>query len=441
MTHTLRSLITILIILLATPRTEAGDGHSLVADSLTRTSLPGATVFDRHGKAVGVCDTDGRTPYIDENRYPLTVRYLGYREKRVAAPTDTIFLRERHLQLPEVVVESRKRTVLHILAYVREYSTLTTYSDTVFLFREKTVDYMLPSDNKGKFKGWSSPRILKCKSYYRFTDNMGTDSVSDESNYHFSWSDWVGVRPALSLPTSLRGTESARDTLRGKYSPAELWTRNGDRVTVDVDVLADTTSRKWVPKLAGFFRDGLEFENFKLRYSFDNVTGNLVRPIDLNAYSFSIESDGRGHDMFRFNRHDEAFFVSTYAEAYILDKKYLSVKEAKQWDRRLTDFDAAIGIYSTRDVPELQPSIRELIARVENIDKGAFRTTLTPDLRLAWNLGRKKKQEHIGQRLLRMLKVATGISRYKMNRNLNRGWNEFRTDWIHRNDKQEEEEK
>ena len=72
--------------------------------------------------------------------------------------------------------------------------------------------------------------------------------------------------------------------------------------------------------------------------------------------------------MFRFNRVDEPCFVSTYAEVYILDKEYITVKEAKKWDKHnfMTD---EIGIYRPLEAPELQPSILDLMARVDNIDK------------------------------------------------------------------------
>lgn len=113
-------------------------------------------------------------------------------------------------QLPEVVVESPRHRILHILAYVRECSTLSTCTDTVFLFREKMVDYMLPS--KGvSFKGWSRPRILKSRSFYRFTDAGGLDSVSDNCNHHFSWSDWMGIAPSAELPSCLRDVECGID--------------------------------------------------------------------------------------------------------------------------------------------------------------------------------------------------------------------------------------
>ena len=173
----------------------AGQGF-VVADAGDRRALPGASVFDKNGTVVCVCDAKGRSKIIGAADYPLTVRYLGYHEKAVKEACDTVFLEENPMDLQEVVVSGRQQKVLHILGYVREYSTLTTYSDTVFLFREKMVDFMLTPGKKIRFKGWSNPRVLKSKSYYRFTNAEGLDSVSSEGNYHFSWSDWIDAIPS-----------------------------------------------------------------------------------------------------------------------------------------------------------------------------------------------------------------------------------------------------
>ncbi|MEF2644464.1 MAG: hypothetical protein U0M50_10470, partial [Paramuribaculum sp.] len=144
------------------------------------------------------------------------MRYLGYREISVDSLSgDTVLMVEIPTDLPEVVVESKAHKVLHMLGYVREYSMLATYTDTVFLFREKTVDFMLTPDKNVKFKGWVNPRVLKSRSYYRFTDSNGLDSVSDESNYHFSWSDWVGVVTSPRMPQRLRMSDFSADTVMG----------------------------------------------------------------------------------------------------------------------------------------------------------------------------------------------------------------------------------
>lgn len=407
--------------------------NPVVADSLTREPLPSASVFDRSGKIIGIANRKGRLPYISPDCYPVTVRYIGFKEKAATAPADTIFLQENISELPEVVVESRAHKLLHILGYVREYSTLTTYTDTVFLFREKMVDYMLNPDKKTKFKGWSKPRVIASRSYYRFTNSNGLDSVSDASQHHFSWSDWMGVPPPIPFPVCLRGIENGSDTIRGKYSPTEIWIKRGDRVTVDVNVLADTASRKWIPSLSGFFQKDLDFEQFRVRFNYGDITGDSVPPQDLCGYSFNIESNGRGHGMFMFNKVNEPFFVSTFAEVYILDKEYITVKEARKWENRVFSIQET-GIIEPPEAPPLQPGILELVERVDNLDKDKVRLALPPDQRYV-GIAQDGRKFQIGYRALQLLKDLTGITRYKSHKNINRRWSGFRQKQVHKNNR------
>lgn len=400
--------------------------NAVVADSLSRLPLPAASVFARDGDLIGLSDVSGRLPSVAEKCYPITVSYLGFDDMVLESEvSDTVFLRESKAQLSEIVVESRRHKVLHMLAYVREYSTMTTYTDTVFLFREKMVDYMLTPDGSVKFAGWSTPRVLTGRSYYRFTDDCGLDSVSDTGSYHFSWSDWVGVAPAVRLPLSLTAVEWGADTLQGRYSPVEIWSKRGDSLSVEINVLADRTGRRWIPSFASFFREDLEFQDFRLRFCYNIVEGcDSVSPLELSGYYYNVESDGRGRYMFGFNRIDEPFFVNTEAEVYILDKEFITVKEARKW--RDYRFDTAdIGIYRPVGLPELQPSIIALIDRVNNIDKGYVRLGQAPDERL---MGRfdGRRNFRVGRRALFMLKQLTGIMRYKHHKNINRRWNDLK---------------
>ena len=188
---------------------EARADDVIVVDSATHVPLPNASIYDKDGTPFGLSDRNGAVPKIPRSRYPITVRYLGFNDKTVMfGDKDTIFLSDKVSELPEVVVKSDRQRLLHILAYVREYSTLATYTDTIFLFREKMVDYMLPSDNKIKFKGWSYPRVLTSKSYYRFTNNNGLDSVSDVDQHHFSWSDWIGIHCMANTAQRKYGTKA-----------------------------------------------------------------------------------------------------------------------------------------------------------------------------------------------------------------------------------------
>lgn len=426
-----RTAIATVLFLIFVGTLELQGYNVVVADSATRRPLPKASVYDRNGAPIGICDQNGLLPNIAIGSYPITVRYLGFIDRTVVSATpDTVFLQEDISELPEFVVKTRKDKVLHMLAYVREYSMLSTYTDTVFLFREKMVDYMLTPDSKVKFNGWSVPRVLTCRSYYRFTDSNGLDSVSDASPYHFSWSDWMGLAPTANLPTGLRRADSGTDTLQGKYSPAEIWTKNNGAVSVDIDVLADEAGRKWAPGLSGSFFKDMDFERFRLSYNYANIADSTVSPADLTRYSFDIESNGRGREMFRFNRRGEHIFVNTSAEVYILDKEYISVKEARKWDKRKFDIDE-IGIYEPMEAQPLSPSVLALVDRVNRLDKDGDRLGYVPDHRLVSKYS-SRNNFRIGRRALMMLKQMTGISRYKFNRNLGKRYKEFRSDWINR---------
>lgn len=433
----IRYVMTAISLLFSIILVEAWAYDVIVVDSATHVPLPNASIYDKDGTPVGLSNSNGAVPKITRNRYPITVRYLGFNDKTVMfGDKDTIFLSEKVSELPEVIVKSSRQRLLHILAYVREYSTLATYTDTIFLFREKMVDYMLPSYNKIKFKGWTYPRVLTCKSYYRFTNYNGLDSVSDVGQHHFSWSDWIGMPPEVSIPLRIRNSQISADTLCGKYSPTEIWHKSNDQIRVDV--LADTVSRKWVPSLANFFRRGLDYEKFKVTFNYDNVMGDSISKLDLEGYSFSIESKGRGREMFRFNKIDEPFFVSTNADVYILDKEYITVKEAKEWDKRDFDVDE-IGIYEPLEAPALSLSTLNLIERVNLLDKDKIRLDFLPDHRLMGsNSGRRNFR--IGRRALFLLKQVTGITLYKSHKNFNNNWNSFRKKQIRRNKQSADED-
>lgn len=396
---------------------------TVVVDSHSKVPLPNASLFNKYGKFVGVSGVDGKLPYLSVAEYPVTVRYIGFYEKTVErSDVDSVYMEENIMELPEIVVETRNQLNLHILAYVREYSSLSTYTDTVFMFREKMVDFMLPNDDKSKFKGWRSPRVLASKSYYRFNNSHGLDSVSDKFNQHFSWSDWVGIPHETFLPAALRDFEQASDTVRGKYSPTEIWVKNKERIYLDVDVLADTLSRKWVPNLSYFFNDNIDFEQFKIRYNYNNVGSDKLEPIDMSGFSFNIETNGRGRGIFMFNRVDEPSFVSTYAEVYILDKEYLTTKEAKKWIKfKKNDFD--IIIMEPESAPPLQPSIQLLVDRVNSLDNDQVRLALTPDQRL---VGRKVNRVNVGHQIAKRVLGMFGLDQVIGNKKREKKWKEFR---------------
>ena len=375
--------------------------NSIAVDAASSRPLAGATIFNNRGAAIGTCASDGSLPYIPSDAYPLTIRMMGYRDAvRITEADSIIALEEIAYELPELLVESKEQRVLHILAYVRDYSTLSTYTDTVTLYREKWVDFMLPSENVRKFNGWRTPRILSTRSYYRFTNLAGLDSVSNRFNQHFSWSDWVGILEQIPLPDRLCRADNVADTVFGRYSPTEIWSRGEGIISLGVDVLADTLGRRWVPHLASFFKDNIDFEDFHVNYRYNDVGSDTVLARDLTDIACSIQSRGRGHSVFRFSRHDEPIFVSTYAEMYIVDQEYITVREARKWEKRIFSSADTDDLPLPDRVPAPTPDIVALISRVDNIDHDNIRLKTEIDPRI----GHAPKPLTLKRRLLGMLK-------------------------------------
>lgn len=358
--------------------------RSKVLDSESRIPLSRVSIFDRTGKMIGTGDDMGLLPDIYLGAYPLTLRCLGYSDKKVSSPGDSIIEMMRlTYELPEVKVDTRRRPILHLTGYLREISSMSSSYDTVMLYREKWVDFMIPADKEKHFKGWMDPRILKSKSYYKFTDAWGNDSVSDRINHHFSWSDWLSLPPRVNQPKSIVRNRQISDTIMGLYSSAEVWNRDSTKLRVDVDVLADTLRGKWSPRLNGRLWRDLDFERLLLTFEYSDCDTFSVRPQNIDRMSCYIESMGRGHDMFRFkSRYDNVLYVTTYVDLVIADREYLTVKEAKRKEKnQLLALEEAALVLESEKIPR-DSVINDLIARVNAIDHDSRRLGMEIDVRV-----------------------------------------------------------
>lgn len=333
--------------------------------------------------------------------------------------------------LPEFVVKSNGEMLLHVLAYVREYSTMSTYTDTIFLFREKMVDFMLPSKKSKSKLGWSLPRILRSDSYYRFTDCYGLDSVSATCRHHFSWSDWIGIPALKPVPKSLAKVTSGVDTIRCRKAPAEIWQKSNDRIDLKLHLLSDSVRHNWLPEFANVFNDRVEFYSFDVDYTYENVLKSYISPTDLSFFSFNIESNGRGRDMFRFNHRNQPVFISSRTEVYVLDREYISGGEAKKWCKRnflLED----LPMLESPDAPKLGNEILSLMKRVENIDTTQVRIDSEVDHRIGYQSGVNNYE--LGRRLINTFKDFVGITAYKSRKNAKNNWRRFQSEVRHMND-------
>ena len=285
--------------------------------------------------------------------------------------------------LAEVTVRPLDRPILYISGYMREYSTLRTLSDTIFLFREKAVDFMLPVGSKARhFRGWHIPRLLSSKSYYRFTGPEGLDSVSDHCNVHFSWSDWMELPAGMRLSGAVAGSGNVCDTVRGPRGRiSQIWKRDDELVGVHVNVMADTLNTRWMKNIARRQSAGVDFEQMSLGCMYEDVDRDSISPDQIKDCIMHVRSMGRGYDL-RLRGCRVQPEIETYAELYVTDKKYISVKEAKRLEKNLHEGVPA-DIAAPQRAPELPPEICSLVDKVDKIDRTRIRLNIVPDKRLA----------------------------------------------------------
>lgn len=307
-------------------------------------------------------------------------------------------------ELKELVVDGRKHQVLHLTGYVREYSMLATFTDTIFLFREKAVDFMFPSTGERRFPGWTRPRVLASRSCYRFSGATVRDSVSDRCDRHFSWSDWVGMVPYARVPGVLRPEGISTDTLYGKFGAVTIWNRDNDRIAVRADVLSDSINRRWVPGFTSFLRSDADFTDFYVEYLFDGVTQDEILPENIRNMTYEIRADGFSRDIHRIERRTSPLFMETVAELYVTGRERLSIKEARKSQKR-PPLDIDIAQIVPDDAPPLEPEIVDLISRVHNIEADSLRLQAEPDYKLYYERPKWPLKHQILSRLRQMIGI------------------------------------
>ena len=229
-----------------------------------------------------------------------------------------------------------------MLAYVREYSTLSTYTDTVSLFSVKKWSITCCPDITSRFKGGANHEYLG-KILLPIYRRRGLDSVSDRCGHHFSWTDWLGIMPEIPLPEKLHKPDIAADTVHGRYTPAEIWMKKHSKVNVDINVIADKAARKWVPALSSFLWGDIDFERFNIRANYTNVAGTTVSPPTFHHIrSTSSQTAADVECLCSTGLTNRS--TSPHTPKYISLKEYITLQEAKKWERFAPAPDE-IGIY------------------------------------------------------------------------------------------------
>ena len=363
----MNKIISIITALILSSSTFDADAYRLI-DASTNAPLPLASITDCSGNVVGMTDKSGVIPELQKDRYPITFNYMGYASLQILKPAeDDVKMIQQDYELPEIVISPGARPLLHLTGYMREITSVLSSSDSVTIFKESVVDFLVPVE-KTKAKGWKKARELASKTYVRMSDAAGLDSVSTSHEYEFMlWGYRKGLIPSSAkIPDKIKDTNVACDTIMGKYYPKIIWLKNGDVTRWYGDALANEKNHittPWALKLFGLTTDVTEISE---NYVFDTPDGGFIRPTDLRQVSVTIDMLAKGTLFKKTFDSSSPVNVRTYMELYLTDREFLSVEEGKSLKNEIPSIESS-DILAPANANPLHPAIMRTVERVNSL--------------------------------------------------------------------------
>lgn len=363
----MNKIISIITALILSSSTFDADAYRLI-DASTNAPLPLASITDCSGNVVGMTDKSGVIPELQKDRYPITFNYMGYASLQILKPAeDDMKMVPQEYELPEIVIIPGSRPLLHLTGYMREITSVLSSSDSVTLFKESVVDFLVPVE-KTKVKGWNKARELASKTYVRMSNSSGLDSVSTNHEYEFIlWGNRKGLIPsAAKIPDKIKGTDVACDTIMGKYYPKIIWLKNGDVTRWYGDALANEKNHittPWALKIFGLTTDVTEISE---NYVFDTPDGGFIRLTDLRQVSVTIDMLAKGKLFKKTFDSSSPVNVRTYMELYLTDREFLSEEEGKSLKKEIPTIKSS-DILAPANANPLHPAIIRSVERVNSL--------------------------------------------------------------------------
>lgn len=339
-----------------------------LVDAETKAPLPLASITDRSGNVVGMTDKSGVIPELQKDSYPITFNYMGYASLQILKPVNSdVKMIQQDYELPEIVIIPGSRPLLHLKGYMREITSVLSSSDSVTLFKESVVDFLVPVE-KTKVKGWNKARELASKTYVRMSNSSGLDSVSTSHEYEFMlWGNRKSLIPsATKIPDKIKGTDVVCDTIMGKYYPKIIWWKNGDVTRWYGDALANEKNHvttPWALKLFGLTTDITEVSENDV---FDTPDGDFIRPTDLRQVSITIDMLAKGKLFKKTFDSSSPVNVRTYMELYLTDREFLSEEEGKELKKDVPLIEPSEIMAPTNANP-LHPAIIRTVERINSL--------------------------------------------------------------------------
>jgi hypothetical protein len=296
----------------------------------------GATVTDRDGVIVAITDAKGSFSGESKLNYPISIRNLGYTTITIAAPQSKVKMKMFSYELPEVVVASKNGEVMRQVCYLREYMSITADNDTSVIFVEQMVDNFIPLKKVKGYKGRKEPRILAQRSYGRFKDKDGRDSLtnkvdmSDLKTMPIPWN----VKQKCNEVAALSGKTNGVATKSGKSAAEYIYIKNSKTYTVVNDMLANTKNHRFSAAILRMIGLNMAITDITSRNVYNLQESGTYNAEDIRYVSFSFAMNAKGRLIRKAKNSNSMMYGKIYTECYPVRREYMTASEAKELDSK-----------------------------------------------------------------------------------------------------------
>jgi len=316
------------------------DSITLV-DETDLSPIAGATVISDNGLIVGQTDIKGKIS-VAKTDFPLAIRCLGFEAKTVSAHADVIKMTPATFMLGEVVVTPVDRPILRVLTYSREYCAGTFGTDTLQVYHENMLEYMLADKKVKGFEKFHQLGYPKNSRTYGRIISEGRDSLIGPDDTAPAIGQFImSMRFKDMEVTEAIKNGASTDTVRGKHTPKFIYKSTPDMLTIEHDILADKKNQRWSPwqlKLLGMTTDILKARWTRaFRPNKEGIYGND----DMIYGTGNLHVIARGKVIKWVTGAKGAVELDCYIEQYPVVVEYLSVEEYKELtrNREKTEFE------------------------------------------------------------------------------------------------------
>lgn len=301
-----------------------------IGDSYDRSPLPAAALFNKDGGLIGISDNEGNFDHPDLGSYPVRITYLGYKDKILLHPADTVLLVSTTFNLPEVTVDQNK-TGVRLICFVKESLSFTTDSDTTLISSDYLVDYIVPLQKKVKgFKAHKSPRILDTRRKIIRTHS----ELSEESLKYLEMLSPVNFSSLqagkLPYPAVLNESENVSADLTTTKNKSVHFKRRGETLALFMDALEGSKDNKISP---GFFKLlGLTFDftRFDLSNTYNFNPAGIDQIFDKTGTSIAVNMNLRGKVLKRMLKSSSDIKCEMLVEIIPLDYQLITTEESAE---------------------------------------------------------------------------------------------------------------